>query len=364
MRIDWNNREEIDKLYIHDSLFEGFRYNYEERQIQLDCENDWLGKSFHFTFQNVIFCSLQSCNFWGPGPHILSIYLEEDTLPMRELIKTQEKNQKDYAGSCLDTGIPYLQVGMKLNSGDELLIGCECVEYTEEIMDKPERAYLNWSSGKDSAMALYYAQKHRLYDVWSLFTVIKKNDAKIAMHEIGRDLLVKQTMATGIPLNILECDFSASEEEYQRSMETLVSHWKHNFISTALFGDLYLQELRNQREENCKKQGMKAAFPLWGSKPEELMHEFIRLGFKSIVTCVDGSVLDESFLGRVIDEEFLRDLPANVDICGENGEYHSFVFDGPIFNEPVEFQVVGKYYRDYPNADNSRQNRYWYLELK
>ena len=89
-----------------------------------------------------------------------------------------------------------------------------------------------------------------------------------------------------------------------------------------------------------------------------------RQGFKSIVTCVDGSMLDESFVGRVIDESFLNDLPDYVDICGENGEYHSFVFDGPIFRKPVEFEIVSRYYRDYPNETNTMLNRYWYLELR
>lgn len=227
-----------------------------------------------------------------------------------------------------------------------------------------KKAYFNWSSGKDSAFALYKAMKSETYDVQNLFTIIKKQGSKIAMHEIGIDLLKQQANTIGIPLTVLEFDLAASPGEYEKSIKTQMEKFKREQINTALFGDLYLQDLRNRRIENCKQQGIQAEFPLWNSKPDELLREFISLGFKSIVTCVDGSVLDESFVGRVIDEAFLRDLPSGIDICGENGEYHSFVFDGPIFHKPVKFEIIKRYYVDYPNETNTQQNRYWYLELR
>lgn len=202
-----------------------------------------------------------------------------------------------------------------------------------------------------------------MYDVQALFTILKKDSAKIAMHEIGVDLLKKQAEAIGIPLTILQYDLTAPIEQYRKSMKEQMTRFKNRQVNTALFGDLYLEELRNHRIENCNRQGVVAEFPLWNSDPKELLHELISLGFKSIVICVDGSVLDETFLGRVIDEDFIRDFPSNVDICGENGEYHSFVYDGPIFRKVVEFKTVNRYYRDYPGADNSTLNRYWYLDL-
>ncbi|MCI9441118.1 MAG: diphthine--ammonia ligase [Ruminococcus sp.] len=227
-----------------------------------------------------------------------------------------------------------------------------------------KKAYFNWSSGKDSAFALYKAMKSETYDVQNLFTIIKKQGSKIAMHEIGIDLLKQQANAIGIPLTVLEFDLAASSDEYEKSIKTQMEKFKGEQINTALFGGLYLQDLRNRRIEKCKQQGIQAEFTLWNSKPDELLREFISLGFKSIVTCVDGSVLDESFVGRVIDEAFLRDLPSGIDICGENGEYHSFVFDGPIFHKPVKFEIIKRYYIDYPNETNTQQNRYWYLELR
>lgn len=184
------------------------------------------------------------------------------------------------------------------------------------------------------------------------------------MHEIGIDLLKRQAESIGIPLTILEFDLTAPLDEYKKSMEIHIEKFKEQKLNIALFGDLYLENLRNQRSDNCRSQSIQAEFPLWNSKPRELLQEFISLGFKSIVTCVDGSLLDESFVGRVIDEAFLNDLPDGVDICGENGEYHSFVFDGPIFRKPVEFEIVSRYHKVYPNGANTMLNRYWYLELK
>ena len=227
-----------------------------------------------------------------------------------------------------------------------------------------KKAYFNWSSGKDSALALYKVLKSGIFYICSLLTIIKKDGSKIAMHEIGIDLLRRQAESIGIPLMVFELDVTASPDEYKKSMEKQMVKFKEEHINTALFGDIYLQDLRDQRTANCKQQGMQAEFPLWQSNTDELLKEFISLGFKSIVTCVDGSVLDESFVGRVIDESFLNDLPDGVDVCGENGEYHSFVFDGPIFCNPVEFEIVQRYHIDYPDETNILQNRHWYLELR
>lgn len=224
-----------------------------------------------------------------------------------------------------------------------------------------KKAYFNWSSGKDSAFALYKALKSGIYDVQALFTIIKKEGSKIAMHEIGIDLLKRQADSIGIPLTTLTFDLTAPLDEYKKSMKMHMEKFKEQKLNIALFGDLYLENLRNQRIDNCRRQGIQTAFPLWNSKPRELLQEFISLGFKSIITCVDGSLLDESFLGRIIDESFLNDLPDCVDICGENGEYHSFVFDGPIFKKTVEFEIVSQYHSNYPNT---MPNRYWYLELR
>lgn len=226
-----------------------------------------------------------------------------------------------------------------------------------------EKAYFNWSSGKDSAMALYYALRSGKYDIQTLFTTVKKDGARVAMHEIGIDLLRKQAQALGLPLTVLEYQLADDGESYRAAMARQIERLKSRNIRTALFGDLYLEELRKNREKHCRQSGIKAAFPLWGMDAKALLSEFVKLGFKSIVTCVNASALDERFAGRVIDEAFIRDLPPGVDICGENGEYHSFVFDGPIFSAPVPFEIGRKYCKAYPGKDGTRLDKYWYVEL-
>lgn len=226
-----------------------------------------------------------------------------------------------------------------------------------------EKAYFNWSGGKDSALALYHTIRSNEVSVQALFSVFKADCGRIAMHETGTALMERQAEAIGIPLVPLYCDTRWTQAEYAAALTERLERFKARGIRTALFGDLYFEELRNSREEACGKSGFKAGFPLWGTPKEEIMSEFLRLGFKAVVTCADASTVPVKWLGRVIDEEFVKSLPAGMDICGENGEYHSFVFDGPIFSHPVPFQIKGKYDRAYPSGGDETRT-YWYLQLE
>lgn len=226
------------------------------------------------------------------------------------------------------------------------------------------KAYLNWSSGKDSSLALYHAMHSGKFSVETLFSVIKTGSKKIPMHGIGIELLSKQAKLIGIPLTIFQWDVQRSNKDYEFAMMKQIDKFQKQGITTALFGDLYMEPLRNAREQNCKRSGIKAEFPLWKIPQTEIMDEFIRLGFKAIITCIDSTVLPDYFLGKVIDAGLIKKFPSNVDICGENGEYHSFVFDGPFFYHPVKFDIRRKYYRDYPNPSTGTMHRYWYLDLE
>lgn len=226
-----------------------------------------------------------------------------------------------------------------------------------------EKAYFNWSSGKDSALALHRAVASRLYDVRALFSVVKR-DGRLAMHEVGEALLRRQADAIGIPFHPFYIDTSWTDAEYAANMSKAVGRFREQGIATALFGDLYLDGLRRQREAGCGINGVKAAFPLWHVAPQDAVNEFISLGFKAVVTCVDCSVLDESFVGRIIDDGFISALPASVDACGERGEYHSFVYDGPIFSRPVYFKVNGSYCREYASNGADGVAKYCYLDLE
>lgn len=226
-----------------------------------------------------------------------------------------------------------------------------------------EKAYFNWSSGKDSALALYRAVTSGLYDVRALFSVVK-TDRRLAMHEVGEALLRRQADAIGIPFHPFHIDTSWTDAEYAACMSKAVGRFKAQGIATALFGDLYLDGLRRRREANCRWDGIRAEFPLWHVAPQDVVKDFISLGFKAVVTCVDCSVLDESFVCRVIDDNFISDLPASVDVCGERGEYHSFVYDGPIFCRPVDFKLKGKYSREFEGNAAGGVAKYCYLDLE
>ena len=226
-----------------------------------------------------------------------------------------------------------------------------------------EKAYFNWSSGKDSALALYRAVMSGLYDVRALFSVVK-TDGRLAMHEVGEALLRRQADAIGIPFHPFHIDTSWTDAEYAACMSKAVGRFKAQGIATALFGDLYLDGLRRWRKANCRQDGIRAEFPLWHVEPMDAVNEFIRLGFKAVITCVDCSVLDESFVGRTINKGFISDLPAGMDACGEQGEYHSFVYDGPLFRRPVDFKVKGRYCREFEGNAAGGVAKYCNLDLE
>ncbi|RPD45631.1 diphthine--ammonia ligase [Paracnuella aquatica] len=206
---------------------------------------------------------------------------------------------------------------------------------------------MNWSGGKDSALALHHAQQNGV-DVAALFTSINAAHQRITMHGVRRALLELQAAALGLPLVTAELPLLPAMEDYNNIMSRHVAELKAQGFDTAIFGDIFLEDLKQYRERELGQQGMNCYFPLWQKDSAQLMEAFIAAGFKAIVVCVNGSLLDESFCGRLLDTSFVADLPADVDPCGERGEYHSFVFDGPIFKTPVPFAKGGITTRHYP----------------
>lgn len=218
------------------------------------------------------------------------------------------------------------------------------------------KAYLNWSSGKDSAMSLYYAQNQDDYKVEKLLTTINKDVDRVTMHGVRNELLLKQAESLGLPLQISELSAETSMEDYNQKMKEATDNLISEGFTHSIFGDIFLEDLKKYREDQLKSVGIKAIFPLWKKDTRELITEFIDLGFKAIVVCTNSKYLDDSFCGRVIDHQFVNDLPENVDPCGENGEFHTFVFDGPIFNIPVAFEVGEKVNRSYKPAKDKDDN--------
>ena len=217
-----------------------------------------------------------------------------------------------------------------------------------------EKVIVAWSGGKDSALALYEILKSDSYDVLELLTTVTKDYDRISIHGVRRVLLEQQAKALRIPLEEMFIMKGASDAEYEGELLKTLKRHRDNGVLSVVFGDIFLEDVRKYREQILAKAGMNGIFPLWKKGTKELALKFINRGFKAIITSVDSNVLGKDFAGREYDEKFLSDLPANVDSCGENGEFHSFVYDGPIFCERIGFKKGEIVLRD---------NRFYYCDL-
>ncbi len=218
------------------------------------------------------------------------------------------------------------------------------------------KAYLNWSSGKDAAFALYIIQQNDHIKVEKLVTTINNDIGRISMHGVRRELLVQQAKNIGIPLHQISLEGNVSMSTYNDIMQEQVKLLKKEGFTHSVFGDIFLEDLRDYRERQLKNGGIEAIFPLWKQDTSNLMNRFLEAGFKAIIVCVNAKLLDKSFCGRIIDRELIDSLPEGVDPCGENGEFHTFVFDGPIFKKPIGFQIGEKVLRNYQPSKKEEDN--------
>jgi uncharacterized protein (TIGR00290 family) len=209
-----------------------------------------------------------------------------------------------------------------------------------------QKILFGWSGGKDSAMALHEIKKNNEYQVVSLLTTVTEDYDRISMHGVRRVLLEQQAESLGIPLYKVLIPKDCSNEIYAAKMTEALNHFKQQGVETVAFGDIFLEDVRQYRLDNLAKLNMKGLFPIWGRDSAELARSFVALGFKAVVSCIDTKVTDKKFLGRQIDQDFIAELPPNIDPCGENGEFHSFVYDGPIFKEAIGYRPGEKVLRD------------------
>ncbi|MFX1338434.1 MAG: diphthine--ammonia ligase [Promethearchaeota archaeon] len=216
-----------------------------------------------------------------------------------------------------------------------------------------EPVIVSWSGGKDSTLALYLLNREK-YDVRFLITTISEDYNRVSMHGVRKELLVEQAKSIGISLITISLSKDTSNEDYEKIMKREMLYFKSLRVYHVVFGDIFLEDLKNYRESNLSIIGMKAIFPLWKQDTRELAENFINLGFKAIITSVDSKSLKDSYIGKLYDKDFIDSLPSNVDPCGENGEFHSFVFDGPIFSYPIRFQKGEVVFRE---------NRFYYIDL-
>lgn len=206
------------------------------------------------------------------------------------------------------------------------------------MAEQKEKAILSWSGGKDSALALHALLGSATIEIAGLLTTITEDYQRVSMHGIRRILVRRQAESIGLPLVEVLIPKESDMEEYEARMETILRTQMEAGVRSVVFGDIFLEDLRRYREEKLAQVGMGAHFPLWMQDSTELARRFIALKFKASVACVDTEMLDADFAGRAYDARLLADLPEGVDPCGENGEFHTFVYGGPIFRFPIAHQ--------------------------
>jgi uncharacterized protein (TIGR00290 family) len=228
---------------------------------------------------------------------------------------------------------------------------------------KPQ-LFFNWSSGKDSSCALYKLIQQNDFQISTLLTTVGMETKRIGMHGLRESLLRRQAKAIGFPLEIIYLSSSASHDTYNKMMEEAMDQMKRKDIYNAAFGDIFLEDLRDYRERQLAKVGIKAHFPLWKRDTKELILEFIELGFKTKIVAANAALFNKDFVGQDITKELVYNLPEEVDPCGENGEFHTFCYDGPIFKSPVRFEEGEKVKKSYPNPTiGGKEIDFWFCDL-
>jgi uncharacterized protein (TIGR00290 family) len=233
------------------------------------------------------------------------------------------------------------------------------------------RTVFHWSGGKDSSIALHKMMQSGRCSVELLFTTLNSSSQRVTMHGVYRKLIERQAREIGLPLSVLELPDQPGMAQYDQLIAGQMKSVKERGITHAAFGDINLEDLKQYRESQMEKAGLKSVFPVWGVNTKDLVHQFIHDGFKAVVVSVQADKLGKEFAGREVNQQFLDDLPADVDPCGENGEFHTFVYDGPIFENPIQVKKGEIVYREYdaPGADTnsakdkSRKMGFWFCDL-
>lgn len=209
-----------------------------------------------------------------------------------------------------------------------------------------KKTVLSWSSGKDSAWALHILRRQPDIDIAGLFCTINQEFERVAMHAVRVELVRQQAQNAGLPIQLIPIPHSCGDSEYGTIMKNFVGQAKQQGIESFAFGDIFLEDVRRYREANLAESGITPIFPLWGMPTKKLSREMVNSGLRAIITCVDPKQLSSDFAGQEYGESFLERIPAHVDPCGENGEFHSFAYDGPMFKNPVNITIGETVSRD------------------
>lgn len=222
---------------------------------------------------------------------------------------------------------------------------------------------MNWSGGKDSALALHAVQQAGTYEVVGLLTTVNEAYGRVTMHGVRQEMIYQQAAAIGLPLYKIHIPKQVSMDVYGAIMRRHLTMFKAKGVEHAIFGDIFLEDLRTYREEHLAEVGIEGVFPLWQQPTVELAQKFIDLGFRAITICVSEKHLDSSFVGQELDAAFFANLPSGIDPCGENGEYHSFVYDGPLFNQSIPIERGEVVRRTLGNPNDTFDTTFWYADL-
>lgn len=226
-----------------------------------------------------------------------------------------------------------------------------------------EKVLFSWSGGKDSALALFKLLQDDAFEVIALFTTLNDTFKRISMHGVREELLDDQAAAIGLPL-VKMYVHEGTNSEYEKRMEELLLKYKADGVNKVVFGDIFLEDLRIYREQNLAKVGMQAYFPLWGKETSALLREFWDLNFRTIICCVNDAFFNENDVGLELDQQFISLLPDGVDPCGENGEFHTFCYDGPLFKNKIAFLIGEKTHRPLdPSLVQGKTKGFWYCDL-
>lgn len=226
-----------------------------------------------------------------------------------------------------------------------------------------ENLFLNWSSGKDAALALYRIQEGAHPKNVHLVTTVNEFHDRVSMHGLRKELLVKQLASINLPYSFISLPEMPSMEVYEEKLSSAVNELKEQGFNQAAFGDIFLEDLKEYRDEFFDSRGIETIYPLWKNNSTSLINEFVALGFKAIIIACN-EVLGKSFLGTIIDEHFIEKIPEGIDPCGENGEFHTFCFEGPVFDQVIPFEVLGSTYKTYPPLKDGKTNGFWFLDLE
>jgi uncharacterized protein (TIGR00290 family) len=208
------------------------------------------------------------------------------------------------------------------------------------------KTLVSWSSGKDSAWAFHVLRQDPSIDIVGLVSTVNKKFNRVAIHGVRIDLLKEQAKSLNVPLHLVVIPYPCNNDQYISVMNSFIRKIKKQEVVYFAFGDLFLENIRGYREQLLKGTGITPLFPIWGTSTKLLSQQMLSNGLKAVITCVNPKQMASAFIGREYNQSFLNDLPENIDPCGENGEFHSFAFDGPMFNRSIEFRLGKTIYRE------------------